>query len=212
MPQIDMFPPPTEVGSTLYGDDVEAIIRRIVRQGRPEDAIAFYGSSSFLHWTRLCEDLGTTRVVNLGFGGGTYATALHYFDRLLVPLKPARIVLYFGENDISNDGLTAESTYARFKMLIARITASLGKIPVFCLSTKQSPGKWIYAGEVSDLNQRIAAACETIDHLHFVDVGSALIGENGKPMSRYFIADKVHINDGGYAMWARILKSTPGLL
>jgi lysophospholipase L1-like esterase len=212
MPDLTTFQPPADVGSTLFDDDVSAIIRRLIRQGRPDNPIAFYGSSSFLFWTRLCEDLGTTRAVNLGFGGGTNATALHYFDRLLLPLRPSKIVLYFGENDISNDGLTGRSTFTRFEALIARIRQSFGAIPVFCLSTKQSPGKWIYADEVNEFNTLVAAACASADNLHYIDICSVLMGENGKPMSRYFIADKVHVNDGGYGLWARILKQTPGLL
>ncbi|AYD03783.1 GDSL-type esterase/lipase family protein [Neorhizobium sp. NCHU2750] len=212
MAEIGNFVPPADVGSALYDDDVNGIIRRALRLGRPEEPIAFYGSSSFFFWTRLCEDLGCLDAVNLGFGGGTYATALHYFDRLLMPLKPSRIVLYFGENDISNDGLTAHSTFARFEKLIEKIEASFGKIPVFCLSTKQSPAKWIYADEVRQFNALVAERCASAGHLHFVDVGSSLIGENGKPMSKYYVADRIHITEGAYGLWARILKATPGLL
>jgi lysophospholipase L1-like esterase len=172
------FAAPADIGSALFDDDVNGILRRVIRQGRPDAPIAFYGSSSFLYWSRICEDLGSMQVVNLGFGGGTYASALHYFDRLLLPLRPARIVLYFGENDISNDGLTAASTFARFERLIAKIEA----------------------------------ACAGREHLTFVDVGSALIGENGRPMSRYFVADRIHITEAAYALWAKILTKTPGLL
>jgi hypothetical protein len=153
------FVAPADIGSALYDDDVNAILRRVIRQGRPEQPIAFYGSSSFLYWTRIMEDLGSFDIVNLGFGGGTYASALHYFDRLLLPVGPARIVLYFGENDISNDGLTAASTFARFETLVAKIEASFGALPIFCLSTKQSPAKWIYADEVRAFNALVSEAC-----------------------------------------------------
>jgi lysophospholipase L1-like esterase len=206
------FAAPADIGSALFDDDVNGILRRVIRQGRPDAPIAFYGSSSFLYWSRICEDLGSMQVVNLGFGGGTYASALHYFDRLLLPLRPARIVLYFGENDISNDGLTAASTFARFERLIAKIEASFSPIPIFCLSTKQSPAKWLYADEVCALNVAVEAACAGREHLTFVDVGSALIGENGRPMSRYFVADRIHITEAAYALWAKILTKTPGLL
>lgn len=206
------FVAPADIGSALYDDDINAILRRVMRHGRPDQPIAFYGSSSFLYWTRIMEDLGSFDIVNLGFGGGTYASALHYFDRLLLPVKPARIVLYFGENDISNDGLTAASVFTRFEGLIAKIEASLGRIPIFCLSTKQSPAKWIYAEEVQAFNVLLQHVCAARDNLTFVDVGSALIGENGKPMSKLYVADRIHITDAAYALWARILKQTPGLL
>jgi GDSL-like Lipase/Acylhydrolase family len=206
------FVAPADIGSALYDDDVNAILRRILRQRRPDQPIAFYGSSSFLYWARICEDLRSFDVVNLGFGGGTYASALHYFDRLLLPLKPARVALYFGENDISNDGLTAASTFARFEMLIARIEASFGLIPIFCLSTKQSPAKWIYSDEVGAFNALVEQACSGKDHMTYVDVGSSLIGENGKPMSKLYVADRIHITDAAYARWAKILTETPGLL
>lgn len=159
----------------------------------------------------MATDLASLDTVNLGFGGGTFASANHYFERLLLPSEPAKIVLYFGENDISNDGLGVQSTFDGFLRLHARIRQAFPNIPVFLLSAKQSPTKWLFAEVVAELNARFEDYCRAQDGVSFVDVTTPLIGENGRPMFRYFTPDFIHLNPAGYAQWAKVLRAHPGL-
>jgi lysophospholipase L1-like esterase len=200
------------IGTKLYDDHVLGILAQLARHGRPERPIAFYGSSSFRLWPGMTLDLGTFDVVNLGFGGGTFASGLHYLDRLLVPLQPARVALYFGENDISMDGLSAEATLSGLDRLVSEITARLPHVPVFLLSAKQSPAKWLYAEVVSAFNAMAQDYCAARPGLEFIDVGQALIGENGRPMMRYYEADQIHLNTEGYGLWATLLRAHSALL
>jgi len=203
--------PVLEDGTTLYEDNVLALLAQVRRRSLSSEPIAFYGSSSFRMWERMAEDLNDLRVANLGFGGGTFASAVHYFERVVAPLKPSKIVLYFGENDIFMDGLTAESTFNDFLRLMDIARGRLGPIPVFCLSVKQSLANWINADEVGRLNAMIADYCSGDAHTTYVDVAACLLGENGRPMGRYFKDDNIHVNHRGYAAWARVLLTVPNL-
>jgi lysophospholipase L1-like esterase len=196
----------------FFEDDVLAAIARFKRMHLPQRPIAFYGSSSFRMWPSMAADLHSLDVVNLGFGGGTFASGLRYFDQLLMPVNPARVVLYFGENDISNDGLTAEFTLSGLKQLTSEIADKLPGVPVFVLSAKQSPTKWLCAKQVFAFNDLAKAYCESTAGLTYVDVGSCLLGENGLPMMRYFMPDLIHLNPAGYARWASVLRGVSGLL
>ena len=40
----------------------------------------------------------------------------------------------------------------------------------------------------------------------FVDVFSKMLDENGKPMKDIFLADNLHMNAKGYAIWKKALK------
>jgi lysophospholipase L1-like esterase len=204
------FPP--DIQTARYDDDVNAVLAQIGRRSLPAAPIAFYGSSSFRLWNNMAMDLNSLDVVNLGFGGGTNASGLHYIDTLLTPLKPAKIVLYFGENDISNDGLSANTSFGNFRALHDQIMARLPGTPIFFLSAKQSPTKWIYSDVVEQFNQLAGQYCRDQPSLTYVNVTDVLLGENGRPIGGYYIADGVHLNPTGYARWVEVLRAQPGLL
>ncbi|WP_312794635.1 GDSL-type esterase/lipase family protein [Tianweitania sp.] len=207
-----MYDFPPTLGTNRHENDIYAILAQLERNGVPRAPIAFYGSSSIRLWTGLTGDLKSLDVVNLGFGGGTFLSGIHYMERLLLPLNPTKIVLYFGENDIANDGLTARSTFSNFLILREQISERLPTARVFILSTKQSPARWLYSDEVDRFNTLCADWCSSRTDTCWIDVGTGLLGENGRPMSRLFLPDLIHMNPAGYAIWAHVLKSSPGLL
>ncbi|MDE2369905.1 MAG: hypothetical protein KGN16_13130 [Burkholderiales bacterium] len=192
-----------------YDDDVVAALAQARRRRTSTRPIAFYGSSSFRFWRSLAADLGRLDVVNLGFGGGTFASGIHYLETLLLPFSPHRIVLYFGENDISNDGLSAEATLRHLVELIARIRRALPEAGIYLLAAKQSPAKWIYADTVDAFNTLACARCKELGVV-FIDGCSLLLGETGRPMFRYFEPDLIHLNASGYARWAALLSEVLG--
>ncbi|MDE1949200.1 MAG: hypothetical protein KGI35_11335 [Burkholderiales bacterium] len=202
---------PDDIGTARHDDDVGAVLAAIRQRGLPPAPIAFYGSSSFRLWQSMAADLGCLDVVNLGFGGATHASALHHLDRLLTPLRPTRVVLYFGENDISADGLDARSTLGGLRALLDAIRQRMAATPVFVLSAKQSPTKWTYADVVAEFNRLAAEHCRGLDGVHPVDVTSVLLGAHGRPLGRHYQDDLIHLNASGYLQWARILRAQPGL-
>lgn len=207
-----MFEFPTPLATNRFEDDVVSILMRLQRGPLPARPIAFYGSSSFRLWGTMHQDLQCLDIVNLGFGGGTNLSGRHYLEKLLAPLVADRVILYFGENDIANDGLTGHSTFQNLRALIGDIRQRSPNTKIFVLGTKQSPTRWIYADEVEHYNALTRAWCEQTAEASFVDASAGLMGENKRPMGRYYQSDFIHLNSGGYAIWADILRSVPGLL
>lgn len=207
-----MYDFPANIGTSRHENDIITILARIQRIGLPDNPIAFYGSSSFRIWSSVTEDLGSLDIVNLGFGGGTYLSASHYLHQLLVPLKPGRVVLYFGENDIASDGLKAETTLTHLQGLRDRISRALPQADVFVLAIKHSPARWIYRHEFDLFNQAAHGWCDGRERTTWLDPNAGLIGENGLPMFRYYLPDLVHLNAAGYAVWSESLGKKLGLL
>ncbi|KQO76215.1 lysophospholipase [Rhizobium sp. Leaf311] len=203
---------PANIGTSRHENDIIAILARLQRIGLPDNPIALYGSSSFRIWSSVAEDLGSLDIVNLGFGGGTYLSASHYLHQVLVPLKPAKVLLYFGENDIASDGLKAETTLRHLQDLRDRISQALPRADVVVLAIKQSPARWIYRHEFDLFNQEARDWCNSCEHTTWFDPNVGLIGENGLPMFRYYLPDLVHLNGAGYAVWSEALRTTSGLL
>lgn len=151
--------------------------------------------------------MNSLNVVNLGFGGGTFLSAMHYMDQLLVPLKPRRTLIYFGENDIASDGLTAETAFRHLQKLTGRISAALPQTRLYVLAIKPSPARWIYRDEFDRFNRLTQDWCEKGSVATWLDLNGELFGENGLPMFRYYLPDLVHLNPAGYAVWAQPLKA-----
>lgn len=207
-----MYDFPVSIGTGRHENDIITVLTRLERVGLPANPIAFYGSSSFRIWSSITEDLGSLDVVNLGFGGGTFLSGIHYMDQLLTPLRPSRIALYFGENDIASDGLTAHTTLGHLKDLRERISRVIPQSEVFVLSIKHSPARWIYRHEFDLFNRLASDWCSGRDDTSWIELGTGLIGENGLPMFQYYLPDLVHMNAAGYAVWSASLKKVLRLL
>ncbi len=207
-----MYDFPVNIGTSRHENDIITILARLQRIGLPDNPIAFYGSSSFRIWSSVAEDLGSLDIVNLGFGGGTYLSASHYLHQLLVPLKPDRVVLYFGENDIASDGLKAQTTLRHLQDLRDRICRVLPRADVFVLAIKHSPARWIYRHEFDLFNRTARDWCNGRERTTWLDPNAGLIGENSLPMFRYYLPDLVHLNAAGYAVWSEAFRKTSGLL
>ena len=206
-----MYDFPANIGTSRHENDIITALVRLQRIGLPDNPIAFYGSSSFRSWGSIAEDLGSLDIVNLGFGGGTYLSASHYLDRLLVPLKPGRVALYFGENDIASDGLKAQTSLRHLHDLRDGIYRALPQADVFVVAIKHSPARWIYRHEFDLFNQMARDWCNSSERTTWLDPNAGLIGENGLPMFRYYLSDLVHLNAAGYAVWSEALRKTLGL-
>lgn len=185
-----MYHFPASIGTNRYDSDIVAILTRLQRLGLPTDPIAFYGSSSFRMWNSLTEDMNSLDAVNLGFGGATFLSALHYMDQLLVPLKPQRTLIYFGENDIASDGQTAETAFRHFLTLTGRISETLPQTQLYILAIKPSPARWIYRDEFERFNRLTRDWCEKGTMVVWLDPNEGLLGENGLPRFGFYQPDR----------------------
>ena len=74
------------------------------------------------------------------------------------------------------------------------------------ISIKPSLLRWRLIDQIRQANALVEAACKKDDRLIYVDVAKPMLGEDGKPRPDLFVADGLHLNDKGYALWASILK------
>jgi lysophospholipase L1-like esterase len=142
-------------------------------------------------------------VINRGFGGSTIADVNRYFDHIVAPYRPRAIVFYAGENEI-DQGVSAEETIASFRWFMEQKRAALGDTPVYFMSLKPSRLRWAQVERQRAVNAAIAAMAADERDLEFVDVASAML-EDGAPRD-VFVADGLHMNAAGYAIWTRLVK------
>jgi lysophospholipase L1-like esterase len=173
-------------------------------QAPPHNAIVFVGSSSIRFWN-VAKSFPGMDVINRGFGGSELADSVHFAPRIVLPYEPRVIVLYAGDNDLSS-GKTPEKVATDFREFTKLILARLPKTRIVVLSIKPSPSRWAIVEKGREANDLIAKHCKTDERLTFLDVGTPLLGTDGKPRKELFRADGLHLNEKGYEIWAGLLK------
>jgi lysophospholipase L1-like esterase len=168
------------------------------------DPIVVYGSSSVRLWTTLARDIGNSRVINAGFGGSTLEACEFYFERIVVPLAPAALLVYAGDNDLG-DGRSVEQVVGSFRSLAEKVERSCGPIPFGFLSIKPSPAREFIRDRIERANALIRAEIERLPGGFFVPLYDAM-RDHGKPRPELFLEDGLHLAPAGYACWTDVLE------
>lgn len=186
-----------------YEDDVRALERRLQASPMPARPAAFYGSSTFTLWSTLATDLALPCALNLGFGGSTLEACAYFFGRLVLPVHPAALVVYAGDNDLG-DGRTPENVVASFRALADQVARTLPAALFAFISIKPSPARFGIIDRIRRTNDLIEREIGRRKTGHFISVFDAMI-DNGKPRPEMFLEDGLHLGPAGYRLWAGVL-------
>lgn len=187
-----------------WARDIAKMTERDAVRPAPRDAIVFVGSSSILLWKTLEKDFPGLPVLNRGFGGSELADSVFYFDQLVASRHPRLVVLYAGENDIA-DGRSPEAVAEDFRAFCARLDRALPTARLIYIGMKPSPSRMRHFDAVKRGNTLIAAECARDPRRTFVDVFPLMLDAHGQPRPELFRADRLHMNDQGYAIWIKLL-------
>jgi lysophospholipase L1-like esterase len=176
-----------------------------VAHAPPRYPAAFYGSSSIRQWSTLAQDLGSPRVVNLGFGGSTLEACVCFFERLVPPVHPSSLIVYAGDNDLG-DGRSPRQVASWFEQLIAKVDRDLKDVPFGFISIKPSPARVALLHQISEANDTIRLQIHRHPSAFYVDVFAPMLGTDGRPRPELFLEDGLHLSRAGYQLWTRILR------
>jgi lysophospholipase L1-like esterase len=185
--------------STRWEKDIAAFEASDRTNPPPKGCIVFVGSSSIKRWTSLAADFPGLPVINRGFGGSQLADSANFADRIITPYHPREVVIYAGGNDI-NAGKDPELVFGDFVALVTRIRAGSPKAHICFISSAPNPARWAQVEKVKRLNQLAEAYCKR-HGLGFINVFPLMLGLDGQPKPEIFVADRLHMNAKGYAIW-----------
>lgn len=165
----------------------------------------FYGSSTIRLWETLYEDFADLKPLNLGFGGSTLAACVWFFERIMIPYNPKRLIVYAGDNDLG-DGRHPEEVFIFFQQLMVKVAARFGEIPVYYISLKPSLDRWHKADQFKYTNNLIESEIVKLDNnWRFINIFKDMLDAHGKPKKEYFISDGLHLSDKGYQLWKQVV-------
>lgn len=187
-----------------WTEDIALIKQRTATLQDIDTRIAFYGSSSIRLWDAMESDLFPLPTINMGFGGSTYQDCLHSFHYLFSDIRPARLVLYAGDNDIAN-GSEPTMVLQAVQLLVEQIQIKFPHVAISLISIKPSPARVLFLSQIQQTNQLLQSFFQHTE-TDYIDVFSAMLKQDQQPNGKLFEADGLHLNQLGYDLWASILK------
>ncbi|MGH7562105.1 MAG: SGNH/GDSL hydrolase family protein [Gemmatimonadales bacterium] len=166
----------------------------------PAGGVVFVGSSSIRLWQTLEADFPDARVINRGFGGSELADAVRYAPRIVLPYSPALVVLYAGDNDLAA-GQSPELVLRDYQAFVRLVRSKLPETRIAFISIKPSPSRWALAAKVRKANRLVKEYSSGDRRLHYVDVYTPMLDAAGAPRRELYLADGLHLNAAGYAIW-----------
>jgi lysophospholipase L1-like esterase len=137
--------------------------------------------------------------VNRGFGGSQIADSVSFAEKIITPYQPRQVVIYAGGNDI-NAGKAPELVFGDFVALVKKLRAGAPKPRICYISSAPSPARWAQVDKVRKLNSLIKEYCRR-HGCTFIDVFPLMLGPDGLPRPDIYVADRLHMNTNGYAIW-----------
>ena len=203
VPAAPAKPAATAPDSSQFEADIAAFEAEDSRVRRMPGAVVFVGSSSFRLWKTLHEDLPGIVAINRGYGGSRVYDSVHYADRIVTPYQPRAVVFYAGDNDLQ-EGRTPREVARDFAAFVERVRTTQPKLPIAFVSIKPSPVRAHLLPQVRAANALIRdyAASHQVAYL---DVYTPMLDAQGQPREELFVADRLHMNEKGYAIWAGVL-------
>ncbi len=172
-----------------------------------QNALLFTGSSYIKRWSSIKQDLSPHEIIHRGFGGSNISEMAYYIDRIMGKNQFQALVFYSGSNDItvSNQDKSPEQVLETFKYIVKKVRQQHPDTPIYYIAISPNERRWAVWDKIIEANNLFKTYCEQTPNLHFIETDSKLLGKDGKYQSNLYVNDKLHFNEQGYKIWAKIM-------
>lgn len=170
--------------------------------------IAFVGDS-ITDFFRICEFYLKKRVYNRGISGDTSQGVLNRLKESVYDLKPEKVFLLIGTNDIARPRYDENQTAKNIAEIVREINENCPDTIVYVESVYPVSEKYTGLGKrtnikVNSLNKKIKNALEDLSCV-YIDFHQHLAGNDGNLKDEYTY-DGLHLSGDGYKKVIEILK------
>ena len=186
---------------------------RILNQNAKKGEILFTGSSLMEQFpvNELLMTRGMRQVVyNRGIGGFTTEDMLRNMEEMVFAVKPRKIFINIGTNDIGSQGYRLEKLMENYGKIISQIRERLPEAEIYMMAyypvnetDKLPEGEWAKTMFLTRTNENISIANKAVEELagrmgcHFINVNQGLTDEVGK-LKKEFTVEGIHMYANGY--------------
>ena len=171
----------------------------------PAGAWLFTGSSTIRKWDNLKTDFNEITLIQRGFGGSTMNDLVFYTDKIVIPYKPGKIIVYEGDNDLAN-GTSPDEFISQCDTFIKRVHKELPRTKIYFISIKPSPSRLQYQLAQDEANRELKKLVRKSRKTGFIDIRPLMYDPEGKIRQDFFESDSLHITNECYRKWAGYMK------
>ena len=189
--------------ATRFAERIEDFAAYDAKNSFPADATVFVGSSSIVRWD-TGDSFRRMPLLNRGFGGSQMSDLVHYVEETVLKYSPRTVVVYEGDNDTSA-GKRSQQLLEDYKEFVEAVLTAQPSTRIVILSIKPSLARWDVWPDMQESNAAIEAYAQMDARVDFVDIGTAMLGADGLPISELFVSDGLHMTAAGYDIWDEIV-------
>ena len=213
---LDGFTPDMETPYLRFREDYDRYLTDKKWEVKHHEYV-FAGASYFTFMnikesTPFSKYFGDYDAVDVGCGGSVTCDWLSYYDKLIKPYTPDKIVFALGGNDVAACGGTPELVYKNFKKLLTMCKKDNPAVKFYIV------GQWYTPSTVNNFSKRAK-----LNALYFPKLASEFDGAIYIPIEDImykdaktktpvddllsnFLPDCLHMNDKGYTLWTGRIK------
>lgn len=167
-------------------------------------SVLFIGSSSIRRWDSLARDFADYHVIQRGWGGSWLAEMDEAFPHVVLPCKPAAIVMWAGTNDLSG-GRSGEQVHDDFLTFLRLLRRHLPTTPFLYLGATPTLANAGTTAARKTANSLIEATIETDPHAYYIDLAAHFEALGREDLEKLYV-DPIHLNRAGYAVWLGLIR------
>lgn len=204
----DLLAPYRAAAHQRWENEIQALEKLDQEHADPAHAVLFLGSSSIRRWENIASDMAPFPTIRRGYGGAKFSDLAVFIERLVKPHHFDAVAIFVG-NDISGSpqDKSPEQVIKLVEYCVAKIREHDSQAPVFLIAITPTPARFAVWDKIRDLNAKLAEYCRGSDHLHYIDTVESYLDQSGKPIADYFVEDRLHQNQAGYTLWAKLIKN-----
>ena len=169
-------------------------------------------TTALFYQERLNKYVPGIEIINRGIGGDTTAMLLQRLDEDIIAIKPKVIIIEIGGNDILA-GRCLSSILKNTDKIIKHLREKLPTAEIIIVSIPPVV-TWKANSITPFYNRQLEYLTENYSRVHFMDLWP-ILSEQERPLLKkdYHLflpggkLDHVHLNEGGYREWGKLIES-----
>ena len=133
--------------------------------------------------------------LNRGIGGSKVDNLKKYLFFTPLNIKPEKIVVYAGENDVAF-GVNTSDVVEGICGLITNLIDKFENVDIYLIALKFSPSRKRHWKKFNEVNGMLKNIYKKDDNVNFL-----WAGELNRLNTAYFVSDGVHLNEYGYEVF-----------
>ena len=194
-------------GREKWESHIQKLEQQNQKEKYPNNALLFFGSSSFRLWESMPEDMAPYPCINRGYGGAKFVDMVLFAERMLAPHQ-YRALMLFAANDVTGEpgDSSPREVESALREIIRISQAHMPDAPIFIVEvtpTEKRIQAWNKSRRINAVLREVALST---DNCWYITTAEHYLSADGQPRPEFFVDDKLHLNKRGYRRWSRLIK------